>query len=1093
MSGMFFLLDSELTDKADRADETSRGPRPIRLVLVGRGEDGARHVLHRTLTSLAVRFLMADGAGTGDLLKELRQRVPLPEHTSLEVEQLAPRTLYYGHGPPRVVIDVKVKTLGAFRAIRRVCKEALATKPLTSARPCEVSLPETTRPLLEQGVTHGIWLDARGHPRASAGSKRPPNLSIGSYDIECYAPLPPGGESRPFANASNPEHRVVSIALVHRPFGAGGDEHSYFLYVGPPGVTYGNTTSKQYNREEDLLLAFAELLRQLDPDVLLSYNGDRFDAPFLEARIRLLLGAANDGAAGSAWWWSPLSTRPPRHEHRSEEDEQRDAESRKQGRPVVLKTTFEGCGLANWDVLDFAKTLSLESNTLGDVSSHVLGHTKADLTIEKMMSITESNNLEDWGKIAEYNIIDARLPIDILNKKGQFAFALQLCRVTGCSLAQICAGGQQKRLLSAVYAEIFERRMVLNEPSQLDFREHPHLSGYGLKVKGATVLDTQPGWYREPVVGVDYSSLYPSVITSRNLCPSMLLIDQRAEPPPEERAQWRQFAVEELDGSKVRYWVKQRSGPDADEGVFPAVIQRLLDQRALAKREKKTLEKSDPDYASRLGVLSANEQALKVLANSAYGGLNAILKGSLYCRPLGSIVTSEGRAAIEQIRGAVERIPEAVTIAGDTDSCMVLLKGRTLKEAEAIGMELAATVTATLRANGMSTMTLVYEKALFPSVFLKRKSYSFLCHKPGERPEPVSMGVLSKKRGTSQFLREAYARIEQLYLLSPERFSEDDVRKAQLLVMHDLMVRLPKLPVSAFQKTCLIKAENEYSADQSLPHVNATRRWVEQQGAAWPTNTRIAYVQRMPPPAPAGSRSKFRASDHSILVRHAAERDIKIKVDLYYYIKNVHNRFTDLLELVEFSLGTTTAKRRFDAWLASIEREDAGRRPAGATICSAFERSAGAEDTDDRSEADIVLPAGTEEDDWRGVLDTAVIPSDSPFALDPPKDRGSTTLKRGRRDPEVQSNKLNFLPLAAPTAAGAPSESNAAAVAKSSAAAKRAADAALAAEAARSIKNANVEAMFAHGAEWKSVVGAKVSGTPNKRLKSVRASPWSRS
>ena len=77
-------------------------------------------------------------------------------------------------------------------------------------------------------------------------------------------------------------------------------------------------------------------------------------------------------------------------------------------------------------------------------------------------------------------------------------------------------------------------------------------------------------------------------------------------------------------------------------------------------------------------LLDAKQQALKVLCNSLYGALNAVLKSTIYCRPLGAIVTSEGRLAIAEIGRAVDEHPTAKRIAGDTDSVMFLLPGHTV-------------------------------------------------------------------------------------------------------------------------------------------------------------------------------------------------------------------------------------------------------------------------------------------------------------------------------------------------------------------------------------------------------------------------------
>ena len=90
----------------------------------------------------------------------------------------------------------------------------------------------------------------------------------------------------------------------------------------------------------------------------------------------------------------------------------------------------------------------------------------------------------------------------------------------------------------------------------------------------------------------------------------------------------------------------QRDGSGV--GVFPAISERLLAERKAAKRE---LKQHAPGSAAH-AILDAKQLALKVICNSLYGALNAVLKGSLYCRPLGGIVTAEGRAAIATIRAA---------------------------------------------------------------------------------------------------------------------------------------------------------------------------------------------------------------------------------------------------------------------------------------------------------------------------------------------------------------------------------------------------------------------------------------------------------
>lgn len=41
--------------------------------------------------------------------------------------------------------------------------------------------------------------------------------------------------------------------------------------------------------------------------------------------------------------------------------------------------------------------------------------------------------------------------------------------------------------------------------------------------EGATVIDPRKGYYTDPIVTLDFSSLYPSIMMAHNLCYSTLL------------------------------------------------------------------------------------------------------------------------------------------------------------------------------------------------------------------------------------------------------------------------------------------------------------------------------------------------------------------------------------------------------------------------------------------------------------------------------------------------------------------------------------------------------------------------------------------
>ena len=73
-------------------------------------------------------------------------------------------------------------------------------------------------------------------------------------------------------------------------------------------------------------------------------------------------------------------------------------------------------------------------------------------------------------------------------------------------------------------------------------------------------------------------------------------------------------------------------------------------------------------------------------------------------------------------------------------------------------------ITAKLRADGAHAMELAYEKTMLPSVFVAKKAYAYVCHAPGKPPTHVSMGLMSKKRGTAALFKDAYIDCERAFL-----------------------------------------------------------------------------------------------------------------------------------------------------------------------------------------------------------------------------------------------------------------------------------------------------------------------------------------
>ena len=231
---------------------------------------------------------------------------------------------------------------------------------------------------------------------------------------------------------------------------------------------------------------------------------------------------------------------------------------------------------------------------------------------------------------------------------------------------------------------------------------------------GATVLEPVPGMYKDNIAVLDFASLYPTIMISRNLCYSSFVLDEQYLGIPDvnyEKIAWddkveyklRQtcegvgksgkskgqvcgkqayFVVKnELDVTnyycrihdpekKTRssdekfqkrdvsynYTVVQphkdpNTGEVVNKGVLPALLEELYAERKRVKREMAQAQKDGNKLLA--DILDSTQLAIKVSLNSTYGFLGRG-QGNLILKELGSIVTAVGRMLIEQSKEYAE-------------------------------------------------------------------------------------------------------------------------------------------------------------------------------------------------------------------------------------------------------------------------------------------------------------------------------------------------------------------------------------------------------------------------------------------------------
>jgi len=186
-----------------------------------------------------------------------------------------------------------------------------------------------------------------------------------------------------------------------------------------------------------------------------------------------------------------------------------------------------------------------------------------------------------------------------------------------------------------LYGKMKKRKR--EDTDELGGLEDDDINAQEISYSGAIVIDPIRGLYLVPVATLDFSSLYPSVMISRNLCYTTWLSKRQA---------LRDFKPDQYDITPEGHYFLKSS---VKMGMLTRILSTYLRARGIAKKE---LEK-EPD-PMRQKVLDGRQNALKISANSVYGFTGATV-GSLPCMPIAAGTTSYGREALELVQEKTER------------------------------------------------------------------------------------------------------------------------------------------------------------------------------------------------------------------------------------------------------------------------------------------------------------------------------------------------------------------------------------------------------------------------------------------------------
>lgn len=392
---------------------------------------------------------------------------------------------------------------------------------------------------------------------------------------------------------------------------------SYFTSEGKKGVlTHGWKPKRKRGfdvseNEEGMIRRFVEIINEMDPDLVITYNGDIFDFHKIRNRADHYKVHLKIGRDGSSLAYT------------------------KRGRVFSSKIT----GRVHIDLYDFVErilgdSLSSESFSLDMVSKEILGSGKMEMdwkSIEKAWKKKSGMN-----RVAEYCLKDSELTLRLSERL--LSRINELSRLVCQTLFDTNRMTYSQLVEWMLIRKAFRKKeVVMNRPKYDEIRRRrdavPYTGGY--------VYPPEPGIHRT-VSLFDFTSLYPSIIITHNVSPETL---DKGDKDQDHT----------VPGGEHYF-------DSGGKGFVPEILEELLKKRKVLKKRMKEMKEGSDEYRD----LYNRQYALKIIANASYG-YYAYAGSRWYSRICAKSIAAWGRFYIQKVIEFAKNRNFRV-IYGDTDS-----------------------------------------------------------------------------------------------------------------------------------------------------------------------------------------------------------------------------------------------------------------------------------------------------------------------------------------------------------------------------------------------------------------------------------------
>jgi DNA polymerase elongation subunit (family B) len=461
---------------------------------------------------------------------------------------------------------------------------------------------------------------------------------------------------------------------------------------------------------------------------------------------------------------------------------------------------------------------------------------------------------------------------------GKFPGAMVIPPVIGLNISKLSMEERkQKAQLTNQYQEWKDDSVPIDKFKNI-------IDKYGATVSSNTLQKIeeeegqQPTYFKDfltekigrPIAGLDFASLYPSLIRVYNFSPEYCVKDSEQAQELAKEGNTLTKVDFDLDGRKRLAYFIWHDNKKEKMGVYPYILDELASLRIKFKNELKEVQKikesmnihdeshSNPEYDSiclKYNYFNAKQLALKVFMNTFYG--EAGNKNSpFFIVEVAGGVTTHG---IKALKRAYEFVIDAGcnVYYGDTDSLYISMPEQTFTSLDKLfytgkitkphywSQLVESSFKAIkqinndvndmfLRESKTSYLKMAFEEFLFPVIFITKKNYFGVKHEKSasfEHPEIFSRGIKIKRRGICNVSKIIYTD------LMSRCTSPDNLYDLLELVLNKIdFIYTNKWSIGDFIQTAIYKPNKKNVA------LHTFVRRMQERGIQVQENERFNYV-----------------------------------------------------------------------------------------------------------------------------------------------------------------------------------------------------------------------------------------------------------